>query len=308
MSGGQRETYPLADIRRLEHFVAVAESPTLAAAATGLYVTQQALSSAMKRLEAELGVVLFDRARRGLTLTPAGEELLRSARPLLTGVRQMGESVRAAAQGCSPAFVVGHSPALSGNEVFAILERAIAAHPELSVTARPVFPDRFAHDLRNGTVDLVLRRGVDNPDDLTSAVITYSELRLAVAADHPLAAAQHVSMADLRPYPLIVWAPERTSYYTDFLVSHCRRAGFEPRLRVNRVQGAPPTTAVLVEPTACAFVTAPLGPAHGGRVMVKAFSDGPLSPIQALWLPHTVADFRTAILNSVPDRLSEADV
>ncbi|MGW0036610.1 LysR family transcriptional regulator [Gordonia sp. NPDC003376] len=297
-------SYPLPDIRRLEQFVAVAESPTLAVAAQQLYVTQQALSTAVRRLESELGVTLFNRQNRGLHLTAAGEELLRSARPLLTGARHLTRAVREADADSTHAFVVGHSPALSGAEVFLLLERSIGGHPTQPVTARPAFPSTFVDELHSGTIDLVLRRGVDTPEGLTSAVISYQELRLAVAADHPLATPDRIAMSDLAGHPLIVWAPERHSFYTDFLVAHCRRSGFEPELRINRVQGTPPTTAVLVDPDACAFVTAPAGPVHGGRVVVKEFTDPPLSPIQALWLPHTVSDFRTAVLNSPPARLS----
>ncbi|MGX7693707.1 LysR family transcriptional regulator [Gordonia polyisoprenivorans] len=295
---------PLPDIRRLEQFVAVAESDTLADAATRVFVTQQALSTAIRRLENELGVSLFNREHRGLTLTPAGEDLLRNARAILTGARHLTRSVRAVAQQRPPVFVVGHSPALSGAEVFSIVESAVQRHEDIPVTARPVFPAQFVDDLLQNRVDLVLRRGIDTPSELISAVIGYQELRLAVTIDHPLATLDRISMSDVAEHPVIVWAPERHSYYTDFLVAHCRRSGFEPILRINRVQGTPPTTAVLVDTTACAFVTAPAGPAHGGRVMVKEFTDPPLSPIQALWLPHTVSDFRTAILNSAPARLS----
>ncbi|MGC5246903.1 LysR family transcriptional regulator [Gordonia sp. DT219] len=298
------ETLPIPDIRRLEQFVAVAESDTLAVAAARLFVTQQALSTAIRRLESELGVTLFDREHRGLTLTPAGVELLRNARPLLTGARHLTRSVRAVAAQQPPAFVVGHSPALSGAEVFSIIEPALARHPDISVTARPVFPAEFVDDLRSARVDLVLRRGIDTPDELTSTVVGYQELRLAVTSDHPLATLDKVHMSQVAGHPVIVWAPERHSYYTDFLVAHCRRSGFEPNLRIDRVQGTPPTTAVLVDPTACAFVTAPAGPAHGDRVIVKEFTDPPFTPVQALWLSHTLSDFRTDILNSAPDRLS----
>lgn len=297
---------PLPDIRRLEQFVAVAESATLADAAARVFVTQQALSTAIKRLERELGVTLFNREHRGLALTDAGAVLLHSARPILTGARHLARSVRDVSAASTPAFVIGHSPALSGAEVFAIIENAVAADPLTPVTARPVFPSDFSDDLVHGTVDLVLRRGVETPAELTSTVVTYTELRLAMAADHPLAVRDRIAMSDLLDCPLIVWAPERRSYYTDFLVAHCRRSGFEPRLRVNRIQGTPPTTAVLVDPDACAFVTAPLGPTHDGRVVVKEFVDPPLSPIQALWLPHSESAFRTTLLNSVPPRLSPA--
>ena len=306
MTDRSLESLPLPDIRRLEQFVAVAESPTLAAAAGRLFVTQQALSTAIKRLERELDVELFNREHRGLTLTAAGTELLRSARPVLTGARHLTRSVREAAVGTTPSFVIGHSPALSGAEVFSVFERALLSHLQLSVTVRPIYPRAFADDLLTGTVDLVLRRGVDTPEGLASTILGYSELRLAMAAEHPLATEPQIAIADLAQYPIIMWAPERKSFYADFLVSYCRRNGFEPKLRINRVQGTPPTTAVLVDPEACAFVTAAPGPAHDGRVVVKEFDDPPLSPVQALWLPHTESAFRTDVLSSAPRRLSPA--
>lgn len=93
----------------------------------------------------------------------------------------------------------------------------------------------------------------------------------------------------------MVWAPPTRSFYTDFLVSVCRRAGFEPELAVNPVQGTPPVTAVAGN-DCVAFVTAPAGPAMSGRVIVLELSDPPVVPIQAIWLPHTISAERNALL------------
>ena len=98
----------------------------------------------------------------------------------------------------------------------------------------------------------------------------------------------------------MVWAPPHTSFYTDFLVAQCRRAGFEPDLLVNRVQGTPPATAVLTSPHAAAFVTDPPGPRSGGRVVVVELDDAPQVPVQALWLPHTTDPVRAELLTAYP--------
>lgn len=71
------------DMRLLRHFVAVAEELHFSRAAERLLVAQQAVSRDVRRLERQLGIVLFDRTTRRVTLTPAGEELLQRARPLL---------------------------------------------------------------------------------------------------------------------------------------------------------------------------------------------------------------------------------
>ncbi|GAB38936.1 LysR family transcriptional regulator [Gordonia sputi] len=293
------------DTRRREQFVAVAQAGTLAAAAEQMFLTQQALSTALRQLEREVGVTLFDRSGRRLVLTAAGEDLLEGALPLLAGARELARSVRRRAAGVPDAFTIGHSPALSGDEVFALVEPALELHPDVSVTLIKTFPDRFTDQLLSGEIDLVMRRGVETPPQLTSSIVTYHPLRLAMAADHRLADADTISVRDLLDVPIVVWAPERQSFYTDFLVAHLRRGGVEPTLCVCRVQGAPPATAVLVDNSAVAFVTDPAGTSHESRVIVKDFDYPPLTPVQALWLPHTVSAFRSSLLNSAPGQTPE---
>ncbi|MFT4087774.1 MAG: LysR substrate-binding domain-containing protein [Gordonia sp. (in: high G+C Gram-positive bacteria)] len=180
--------------------------------------------------------------------------------------------------------------------MFALIEDAVRAFPETPVTVRQVFPDSFHDELLAGDLDLVLRRGVDTPPDLTSAIAAYQPLRLAVNARHPFAGRDCVGVRELADRPIMVWAPPRQSFYTDFLVAHCRRSGIEPVLRIDPVQGTPPSTAVLVDDEACAFVSDPPGPLHDGRVVVVELDSPLLSPVQALWLGHTVSDFRAAVL------------
>ena len=82
------------DLRRLRMFAVVMESPSLRVAADALFISQQALSSAIRELERQLGVELFSRSRRSLTPTPAGEALYRGAVPLLAGGEQLVTHVR----------------------------------------------------------------------------------------------------------------------------------------------------------------------------------------------------------------------
>ena len=71
------------DIRVLKYFVQVAKSRNFTRAAEQLYISQPALSKMIKKLEAELGVSLFDVRPSGVNLTDYGQELYRRALPLI---------------------------------------------------------------------------------------------------------------------------------------------------------------------------------------------------------------------------------
>ncbi|TDZ76557.1 LysR family transcriptional regulator [Mycobacteroides salmoniphilum] len=288
----------LLDSRRLFQFVVAAEAPTLAAAAAELFITQQALSSAIRQLERDLGVELFSRAQRSLQLTAAGHELHTGARPLLAGIRVLANATRNFSNP-QQTFVIGHSPAISSEEVYRIIEPAVIADPTMSITVRQVFPGTMRDGILDGSLDLALRRGVDMPTDLATDTLHYQPLRIAVVQSHPLAANDQIDITAIADYPIVVWAPPRHSFYTDLLVSHCRRIGFEPQLLVNPVQGTPPYTAVLAHPDHCAFVTDDPGVVYNGKVRVVEIADPPLVPVQAVWLPHSVSTIRSRLFEAV---------
>ncbi|QIS03351.1 LysR family transcriptional regulator [Nocardia brasiliensis] len=294
-SGGK-----LLDLHRLHQFLAVAELSSFTSAAARLHITQQALSSSVRQLEKQLRVELFDRSNRQLVLTEAGRVLRDGARALLAASDALYRRTYEAGIGAQPTFVVGHTPAITADEVFDLLAPVRAGAPDVSVTVRQMYPDELARALHDGTIDVALRRGVESPPDLAAAVIAYHQVRVAVAGTHRLAERAAVTVRDLQEEQIVIWAPPGASYYTDFILSTCRRAGFEPRFAVNHIQGTPPVTAV-VGTEHVAVVTAPAGPALGGRVRVIELKDGPVAATQALWLPHTTSDVRDLLLGTRAD-------
>lgn len=286
----------LHDLRRVEQFVKVAEVGSFTGAAAQLHLSQQALSSAVGQLEKELGVRLFVRAGRRITLTVPGQALLVESRPLLAAARTVDAHVRSAAAD-QHAWVVGHSPALGGAEVYQLVEPAIDAHPDLSFTFRQLYPDELYAAVLDGSVHLGLRRGIAPTGDLSGAVIGYHRVRVAVAGTHHLAAAESIDITDLAGERLALWSPPGFSYFSDFLMSACRRAGFEPDYVVSRVQGAAMIAAPLTT-GAVALVTADPGIAMSGRVRVIDLEPGLMVPVQALWQQHTVSAVRDTVLTS----------
>src|SRR5438552_14557529 len=96
------------ELRHLRYFVTAAEELNISRASARLRISQPAVSRQLRDLEAELGVKLFTREKRGLALTPAGETFLAHARDLL---RRSGDAVRemaAFAQRASATLRVGY--------------------------------------------------------------------------------------------------------------------------------------------------------------------------------------------------------
>lgn len=95
------------DLNTLYMFVAAATDRSMSAAAAQAGTTQSAVSQAIRQLENELGVVLFDRRRRPLQLTAAGLTLLNRAKPLLSETAQIRSEVLEASQGIAPQVTIG---------------------------------------------------------------------------------------------------------------------------------------------------------------------------------------------------------
>ena len=114
------------DLRKVEHFVAVAEERSMTRAAARLHLSQQALSMSMRALERELGVPLLDRSRRGVALLASGEALYADAVPLLAAATAAVGRARRADRGEPELLRIGHTPAVTGIEVTEMLAGAPA--------------------------------------------------------------------------------------------------------------------------------------------------------------------------------------
>ena len=284
------------DLHKLGHLIAVAEEGSLTRAAARLHLSQQALSTSIRVLEREVGVPLLDRGSGGVTLLPAGRAMVEDARVLHGVARAALRRARRVGRGETETLRVGHTPSVIGEEIAALLARVTVPLPEVATEVHQRYPGELTEALLAGELDIGLCRGMRPAPGLTRTTLDHHRLHIAVAADHPLATSERLSLPDLAGRPFMVWGVPGRSGYTDLLVEHCRAAGFEPDVERTARQGTPPVTAV-IGTARLAFVTTPPGPAAGGRVRVLPL-DPPLhAPLHALHLPHTTSPARDALLS-----------
>lgn len=179
------------DLRKLRYFLAVAERLNFGRAAQELILAQPALSRAIKSLEHDLGVVLFDRDHHTVRLTEAGRVLVAEADGLLARAGAARRRVRAAAVVRST-LAVGFAPGIGDAD---LLRRFAQENPDVDVVVRGVDDDvdvawiRTAEESGVDGIDLVPL--YDDPD------------LLALPASHPLVALAELSLADLGAEPLL---------------------------------------------------------------------------------------------------------
>ncbi|MFE2408939.1 LysR family transcriptional regulator [Kitasatospora sp. NPDC059408] len=183
------------ELRTLRYFVAVAEELHFGRAATRLHMSQPPLSRAIKRLEAEVGALLFARSPAGVTLTPVGAVLLDEARALLDHADRVRERVSAAAGHAT--ITVG----ILGDGTDPGVARLAAAyrrsHPGVDIRIRDTDLTDPTCGLRAGLVDVALTRAPFDETALTVRALRADPVGVVLRADDPLARRDRLRLAEL---------------------------------------------------------------------------------------------------------------
>jgi DNA-binding transcriptional LysR family regulator len=261
------------ELRHLRYFAAVAHTCHFGQAAEQLHVAQPALSYAIRQLESELDVTLFNRTTRQVSLTPAGEFLRTETARILAGVNDAERGVRRIAAGRSGLLRIG----LTGTAAFSHLPRiARILREELPGVVMEIQADLLTppqcDQLRSGALELGVLRPPAVGEDIELHSIDVEPLVLVVPADHRLAGEPVVSLTDLRSESFVAYT-SRDSAVNDAVWRACKRAGFVP----HREHSAP-GTAVLLALVAAGFGIAVLPasvrslPLHG--LVFRDLADG----------------------------------
>ncbi len=182
--------------RPLRYFVAVAEELNFARAAERLGISPPPLSRAIRRLESEVGAVLFDRTTHSVALTPAGEVLLAEARFALEALEAAGRRARRAAA-AEPKLALAMKADGDAGLLEAILARYASDPAALPVSVRLCAWQEQSRLLRQGEADVALAYEPYDRTGLDAEYLTSEPRVAALAARHPLAARAGLSLADL---------------------------------------------------------------------------------------------------------------
>ncbi|MFD3661326.1 LysR family transcriptional regulator [Streptomyces sp. NPDC058659] len=215
--------------RDLRYFLAVAEELHFTRAAEKLYVSQPALSKQIRALERQLGAPLFDRDRRGVSLTPVGTALLPHARAALAAWEEGRQAVRRAREAADGTLVVGMSTSPGrGGLLPAIRSRFTEAHPGARLKLRQVaWDDPTAGLADSGTDVAFVWLPLAGADRFRWVVVAAEPRLVALPAAHPLAARESLDFADLLDEPFLA-LPDSGPELRDYWLALDARGGRPP--------------------------------------------------------------------------------
>ena len=209
-------------LRQLQYFIAVAEEGTVSGAAQSLSISQSAVTEAIKELETDLGVALFERHRRGLAITHKGHQFYRHATRILGSVSDARRSFLADEE-AQPAGTLhlGVTSLVAGYVLSDLLARYRRAYPGVSVSAIEDNGDYLEHLLIGGELDVAVMV-ISNLRDrvaLQAEIFETSPYRLWLPLGHRFAAADIISVSDIVTEPLIMLTVDETEENTGKLLA-----------------------------------------------------------------------------------------
>jgi DNA-binding transcriptional LysR family regulator len=290
------------DLRHLRYFVVVAEELNFTRAAARLFLAQQALSAAVRQLEDDLGVRLFERTTRKVTLTPAGAALVPQARRLLALADEVFDNARAGAQD-PPLLRV--DIASSGLEMGVVILRELRqTWPTMGVQQIEYGVPRGLEELRTGGLDVLFGNAVHAPDDIAAELVRLEPIQVMIPAHHPCAATAEVPVAALADELWLLPSDELAPEWTEQVVSMCQQAGFRPRRYPGITHGAA-AAAELVAEGRCVTPTIARLDVPAGVAMRPLVRPAALFPWSMMWLDEGTNAAATTTRGEALSRLLE---
>jgi DNA-binding transcriptional LysR family regulator len=277
-------------LRRIEYFVAAAEELNFTHAADRLHVSQPPFSKQIHELEAELGIELFDRHRKGVALTPAGKSFLIDARHILEECEASIRKAQRISRGEIGELAIGYISALTHDFLGKALEVWRLNSPEIVVDCIEMDSVAQERALLEGRISVGILVPSNRPvlELLQIRVLIKHPARLALPKSHPHADKTEIPLSLLKEEPFI-GLNRMYPNYGDWLSKVCRRASFKPRI-VKEADGAASALAFVAAGFGVAIVSEPLQKIPAKDVIFRELApeDRAWMPVGAVWKPDAL--------------------
>lgn len=192
------------DLANLNAFITVAELGGFSVAAERLHLTQPAVSKRIAGLEQQLGVRLFDRLGREISLTEAGRALLPRAYQILNALDDTRRALTNLSGEVSGRLTLATSHHIGLHRLPALLRRFTHSHPDVALDIQFLDSEVAYEQVVHGHSELaVITLAPHTEPPIAARAVWDDPLDFVAAPEHPLARAQQISLADIAAYPAV---------------------------------------------------------------------------------------------------------
>ncbi|AWK89418.1 LysR family transcriptional regulator [Azospirillum thermophilum] len=217
------------NFRHVKYFIATANLGQVSRAARELSISQSAITSAIKELEAEIGGRLFVRTAQGMELTDTGRRFLAASHRIMASVEEALHPADTAAE-VAGSLSIGASYTVLGYFLPQHLERLERRYPNLRIHIHELTREMIEDNLITGRLDMavVLTSNINNPE-LTTETLMSSQRRLWVPAGHKLLELDSVGLQDVAEHPYIMLTVDEAAHWT---TRYWSASPFRPNVRL----------------------------------------------------------------------------
>ena len=220
------------ELKILKSFITVAKYKSFSDAARELHTVQPAISRHISTLETELGVILFNRNSRDVTITEAGEQLLKDAMTILSLTEQAKTQVKLAHNGQIGSLNIAYLGSACLSFMATLVRTYRSQFPHVHVTLFEMTATEQIDALKNEQIDIAFSRPLPSSinDDFISHCIYIDKLVAIVNENHKLAKNQSINLAQLKDEHFILFNRDEALGLFDETIIHCKQAGFSPNI------------------------------------------------------------------------------
>jgi LysR family hydrogen peroxide-inducible transcriptional activator len=172
-------------IRQLRYIVALADTGKYSEAAKRVHVSQPALSAQIQEVEADLGIILFERGRQGAIATPAGVEIIRRARTILEELAELRAFAKRGSGELTGRIELGVLPSIGAYLVPQLTRHLQTEYKDLQLSVREERTSDLDSLLNVGDLDVILSTANDHADCISVPMFD-EQLWVVAARDHKL--------------------------------------------------------------------------------------------------------------------------
>ncbi|MDP3709204.1 MAG: LysR substrate-binding domain-containing protein [Polaromonas sp.] len=191
-------------LTELKYIVAVAREKHFGRGAEACHVSQPTLSVAIKKLEEELQVKLFERNANEITVTPLGEDIVRQAQSVLEQADNIREIARRGKDPLAGALRLGVIYTIAPYLLPDLVRQVIVRTPQMPLMLQENFTVKLLEELRTGEIDCAILAEPFPDTNLAIAPLYDEPFMAAVPSAHPLAARSSISAEELKKETMLL--------------------------------------------------------------------------------------------------------